>query len=56
MPAMDNRDWNVSQTVEGRHVVGNDRMVGIVDERAVIDDVAGEKNAAIPLEKANAAR
>ena len=40
VPAMHDADGQCREVFQRRYVVGLDRMVGIVDQRPVIDDVA----------------
>ena len=55
MAAMDHAHGQGAEPLHGREIVVAVRVIGVVDQRAVINDVAGKEDAGRALEQADAA-
>src|SRR4051794_32374130 len=55
VPAVDDRDRQSPQPLQRFHIDGDVRVVGIIDERPVIDDITRDEDAGPGLEQPDAA-
>ena len=53
---MHDRDGEAAHLLQRRQIVADVGMIGVVDQRPVIDDVARQQDAGLPLVERDAAR